>query len=351
MQRISSIPFKSVFVCGAVMIPLLTAEWLAICHFLPAPDAPLKVAMVLGCGMVVGFIASAWWSFHLVRHRSARLARVLEAIRGGNLKSELEPLLDCDLNVVRQSLIGMREALDEMTTRLRHVDSQRRRLFADLAHELATPVSTIMASAEALADPALCRSDADRARVSACLDQEATRLTRLIADIRDLARLDDPDVALALKTVELDEIVRSAVEGLNRADPKRRPIRFTATPAPAIADAGRIDQVLLNLLTNAKRYTPSEGEIQVDVGPGARIVIEDSGVGVPDDVLPRLGERLLRVDPSRATNTGGSGLGLSIVAAIVHRHGGTLRFERATLGGLRAVVELPRAEAITIPPC
>ncbi|HZJ65494.1 MAG TPA: ATP-binding protein, partial [Kofleriaceae bacterium] len=113
-----------------------------------------------------------------------------------------------------------------------------------------------------------------------------------------------------------------------------------------IADAMRVDQALANLLSNAMRYTPSGGRIAIGVEHVAQTVqltVEDSGTGVPDDVLPRLGQRLLRLDPSRNRTTGGSGLGLSIVSAIVKRHDGTLQFGRAALGGLRVVVTLPAA--------
>jgi signal transduction histidine kinase len=297
-------------------------------------------------GMVLGTYAFATacaglFAFYITRHRAARLARILRRIADGDLLAQLEPLLDTDLRVVREALARMQTALDELTNRLKHTDAQRRRLFADLAHELATPTSTILAIAAALASRNVAQCDEDRERFVSFLEQEATRLERLVTDVRDLARLDDPDTAIEQAPTDLAELVRRTAERMNAADVEAARITVVAKPAWAMADLGRMEQVLINLLTNARRYTPPDGLIAVATqgdGDEVLLVVEDSGVGVPDEMLPRLGERLLRLDPSRSVKTGGHGLGLSIVSAVVQRHQGRLRFERSALGGLRVVV-------------
>src|SRR5262249_20869092 len=121
-------------------------------------------------------------------------------------------------------------------------------------------------------------------------------------------------------------------------------VTCAADEAFARVDAVRIEQVVVNLIGNALRYTPPDGRVAVTVrahAGGARLEVGDSGTGVPDEMLPRLGERLLRIDPSRSRATGGHGLGLSIVKVIVERHDGTLRFGRSPLGGLHVTIDLP----------
>jgi signal transduction histidine kinase len=258
------------------------------------------------------------------------------------LQGELEPSLDTDLVVVRKSLQKMQDALDALTSQLKHTDAQRRRLFADLTHELATPTATILAISDALEN---VRGDGpEHTKMVSFLEHEASRLERLVRDMRDLARLDDPDMALERELLDVGALAREAGarSGAMATDLAR--VEVDATEAFANVDRVRIDQVLANLIGNARRYTKPEGRIVVSVAKAdamVRITVDDDGVGVPDEMLSRLGERLLRIDPSRSTKTGGHGLGLSIVSAVVHRHGGTLRFERAPIGGLRIDICLP----------
>jgi signal transduction histidine kinase len=341
----SSIPAKAAATAIFVLVLINTIQVALIAGWTPEERTTARLALVLLLPDVIYVGVSIAFAYYIVESRTRRLTRVLDAVARGDMHMDLEPLLDADLLVVRDSLAHMRVVLDELTTRLRYTDDQRRRLFADLAHELATPATTILATAEAFANPALSRTEDARARIAACLDEEAARLSRLVRDVRDLARLDDPDVALEFEEVDVSAIVRRAVGRLELVQPSRRPIRFSATPVPKLrADPVRIDQAIMNILNNARRHGPPDGGIDVEVtarSGAVRITVEDEGAGVPDEVLPRLGERLFRADPARAAKTGGSGLGLSIVAAAVARHGGSLRFERASLGGLRVIVELP----------
>jgi signal transduction histidine kinase len=287
----------------------------------------------------------AWvYTAYFVRYRTRALVTAFTTMAEGDLNAQLPPAPDAELLPVRAAFDRMGAALRDSTTRLRHADAQRRRLFADLAHELATPTGTILGISDALGTPALSATDTERAWLLASLDQEILRLVRFIGDVRDLAELDEPESTLDMRPVDVGALAVEATERLNRLDPTGARILCQAGAARALADAGRIDQVLMNLLANARRHAPADGTIAITVSRtdgGVRVVVEDSGAGVPDDLLPRLGERLFRADGSRARSTGGHGLGLSIVSAIVQRHRGTLRFERSDLGGLRVAVELP----------
>jgi signal transduction histidine kinase len=293
-----------------------------------AVGAPLFVASI-GTGVIATAIA---------RRRTRALVEALRKVAQGELRTQLPPAPDRDFVVVQDAFHAMGAALDDLTRKLSHADAQRRRLFADLAHELATPTSTILGISEALARPEMSGDPEVRAKLVNSLELESTRLERLIRDVRELATLDDPDVRLVPEEADLAPIARRVAERFLPGEHAK--IVCETEEARVEVDVLRFEQVLVNLLTNALRYTPREGTVRVTVSKDARVVVEDSGAGVPEELLARLGERLLRIDPSRDRMTGGHGLGLSIVSAIVHRHGGKLRFERSELGGLRVVIQL-----------
>ncbi len=249
-----------------------------------------------------------------------------------------------DLLGIRRAFKAMRDDLDQALKRLAHADAQRRRLFADLAHELATPASALLAIADTMGAPELAIDEVTTRRLVAGLEAEALRLSRLVQDIRDLAELDDPDVSFVKEEVDVGAVVTAAVDRFSSMEGAR--IEVNCEPALAAIDALRIDQAVANLVRNARRYTPPERRILVStrrVGPCVAVVVEDEGAGVPREALPRLGERLFRVGDARDRGTGGHGLGLSIVRAILARHGGTVVFAHGDAGGLRVTLGLPAA--------
>jgi two-component system sensor histidine kinase VicK len=289
--------------------------------------------------------ACTWlYADYFVRVRFGVIVSAFERIAGGELDLELPPPPDADVAGVRTAMLAMSRALADLTQQLRDADAARRRLFSDLSHELATPSSTIIALVDALATPGLSATEAQRNELVGALTGETARLARLVNDMRDLGQLDDPDFVLERENVELSATVSDVVQRLKLTQLGNRKVEVDAEPATAFIDRERIEQVIVNLLTNAARYAADAGQIRVrvrDDGELARIVVDDAGEGVPSDELKRLGERLLRIDPSRSRKTGGSGLGLSIVRAIVERHGGTVRFGKSALGGLEVTIELP----------
>jgi len=332
---------KTIVTAGVVSTLAGLAQWLA----LGRPVGGIRAVLAIGLPLSGCVFASWLFARIVVRVRSRVITQAYQRIAAGDFKADLPYAFFGELQVVRDMFRTMARALDELTTNLHDADDQRRRLFADLAHELATPTSTVLGIAEALAHPERIAVQ-DSPRLLAHLEREAMRLSRLIDDVRDLAHLDDPEARLEPQRVDVSSLARLAVERTEVIGAGRVSIECRGGPAPAMVDAARLDQALANLMSNALRYTPAGGRIAVTVEQRAgmvRLTVEDSGTGVPDDVLPRLGQRLLRLDPSRNRKTGGSGLGLSIVAAIVQRHTGTLKFGRADLGGLRVVVTLPGA--------
>lgn len=332
---------KTIAIASAVSVVAGLAQWLA----LGRPVGGARAVLALGLPLAGCVFASWLYARAVVRGRSRAITQAYRQIAAGDFQAELPAAFFGELQGVRDMFGTMTRALAELTRNLQDADDQRRRLFADLAHELATPTSTMLGIVDALAHPERFAAR-DAPRLLGHLEREAMRLSRLIDDLRDLAQLDDPQLRLEPTPVDVAALARLAVDRAEVIAAGRVAIECQAAPARAIADATRIEQALANLLSNAVRYTPEGGRIAVavgQVGDAVQLTVEDSGSGVPDDVLPRLGQRLLRLDASRNRMTGGSGLGLSIVAAIVARHAGTLQFGRAGLGGLRVVVTLPAA--------
>lgn len=296
----------------------------------------LALAAPLSIPLFVVFFLTRW----IVERTTVPLVTAYRRVAAGDFRAELPPLTaGSDFIAVRAAFAAMGAALERSTAALREADLERRRLFADLAHELATPTTTLLGIAQALRD-----GTGEPGRLLDHLEHESARLARLIADVREVAHLEDPALPMQLEACDLGELAARAVERARLAAPAGCELRCAAAPAPAEADRLRIEQVFANLLGNAVRHAAG-GVVALEVRPdGGEVVlrVEDSGSGVPDELLPQLGRRLLRVDPSRSRDTGGHGLGLSIVRGIVDRHRGRVTFSRAGLGGLAVEVRLPR---------
>jgi signal transduction histidine kinase len=228
-------------------------------------------------------------------------------------------------------------------TDARRIDRVRRDFVANASHEMKTPVAGILATAETLQD-AIRHDPAVAERFAANLAKEATRLSNLIQDLLDLARLDQAPADEII--VPLSNVVREAVDdAYELAEQKNLKIETAITEG--VSAAGRAQDLALlarNLLDNAIRYTPDGGRITVDLhakNGRAILAVGDTGIGIPAKDLPRIFERFYRVDKARTRETGGTGLGLSIVRHIAESHRGAVT-ARSELGvGSTFTVSLP----------
>jgi two-component system sensor histidine kinase BaeS len=214
---------------------------------------------------------------------------------------------------------------------------------ADIAHELRTPLSVLRGEIESLQDGVRAL---DQESVAA-LAHETTRLTRLVEDLHTLSLSDRGALTYHREPVDVADVLRDAVAGWRR-EAEERGLSLTMDledDTIVLADETRLAQVFANLMQNSLRYTDAPGRIAIGLQrEGDRIVIDwqDSAPGVAAEELPRLTERLYRVDASRSRVSGGAGLGLAIARAIVEGHGGRLVTAASPLGGLAIRLELPR---------
>jgi two-component system, OmpR family, phosphate regulon sensor histidine kinase PhoR len=213
-------------------------------------------------------------------------------------------------------------------TEQRRIEAMRHSFVADASHELKTPVAAIQAAMETV-QSAIDRDPQTAKRLAAGAEASAVRLGRIVGDLLDLSRLETEQ--MVPEEVELSDLVGEVVD---RVAPvaEERGVTLERSLHPIKVSGQQSDLVLAvrNLVDNAIRYTDRGGRVTVrldDVAGGARLVVEDTGVGIPTRELPRIFERFYRVDASRSRNTGGTGLGLSIVRHVAQRHGGRVEAE------------------------
>ena len=233
---------------------------------------------------------------------------------------------------------------NDLVDRLQETENARRRFVSDASHELKTPLAAI----RLLTDSILQNENIDGATVRefvSDIGQEAERLSRITEDLLRLTRLDS-GVAETPERVEISPVLERVVKMLRPvADEKDVSIVTVCSDgAAAAATPGEIHQILYNLMENAVKYNRRGGFVRVSVDMGeetSTITVEDNGIGIPAEDLPRVFERFYRVDKARSRAAGGTGLGLSIVRDTVSRRGGVVRAEGAPGGGTRFIVTLP----------
>jgi two-component system sensor histidine kinase BaeS len=297
--------------------------------------ASAKQSALLGGGIAVG--VALLLSVLLITQILSplrRLTRATERIAQGDLPESVR------LHS-RDEFGQLGDSFNQMVANLRRSEALRQTMTADIAHELRTPVTIIQGTLEALLDGVY----EPTAETVAPIYEETLHLGRLIDDLRDLALAEAGELHLDEESVDLEALIRQVAETAMTSSEATPALHIQVRSAvPRItADPKRLRQVLANLLSNALRYTPPNGEIRIvlrRVGGEAEVRLSDTGPGISEEDLPHLFERFYRGDPAR-NREGGSGLGLAIVKQWVEAHGGRIWVENAANGGAQFTVRLP----------
>ena len=278
----------------------------------------------------------------------ARPLRVLTTAAGAVARGQL------DLQVPvrsRDELGQLSQAFNEMTARLHAARQMQVDFVANVSHELRTPLTAVKGLVETLRDGAVDDPDV-RDRFLETVEDETDRLIRLVSDLLILSRADSEALDLHRESVDLVHLAKVTSAKLEpQADARQVALQMEASPRTALAwaDPDRVEQVLVNLLGNAIKYSHPGGTVtlRVDHGSGGtvRVEVQDQGIGIPREDLPRIGERFYRADKARSRTEGGSGLGLAIAQALVNLHGGHLGVESAEGQGTRVTFTLPSAKS------
>jgi two-component system sensor histidine kinase BaeS len=263
-----------------------------------------------------------------------RIRAAAEQIEEGDLQARVDPTGDPELRSVAHALNRLAETLE-------YEEEVRKHTVADLAHELRTPVHGLLSRIEAAQDDVLEDGYANLAAMHA----EAVRLTRLLDELSRLADAERPGLLLDKMPVDLAALAGGAVRSFTPRFAEAG-VAFTTAIQPALTrgDAGRLDQIVANLLENALRYTERGGTVVLRVHAaeaGAVLEVEDTGIGIPAGDLRHIFTRFWRGEKSRSRSTGGAGIGLAIVRELVRAHDGTIEVESTVGEGTRFRVRLP----------
>ncbi|MFA7468627.1 MAG: ATP-binding protein [Desulfotomaculaceae bacterium] len=232
-------------------------------------------------------------------------------------------------------------------SQIRKLEKIRTEFVDNVSHELKTPVTAIKGFTETLLDGAMYQQETCREFIE-IIDNETARLSRLVHDLLDLSKIESKQMQIKTNPVDINEIVRDTVAKLRgQIDSSGLELKLSLPGKPVItkANSDMIDQVLINLIDNAMKYTHTAGKIEVEVAQddqNAVIRVRDNGIGIPAMDLDRIFERFYRVDKTRSRAMGGTGLGLSIVKHIVDLHGGTVGVQSTPGVGSEFLFTLPK---------
>lgn len=243
----------------------------------------------------------------------------------------------------RDELGQLAKSFNTMAERLEKSERLRRQIIADIAHELRTPLTVIQGDLQAILDGVYEPSP----EVIASIHEESLLLARLVSDLRELSLAEAGELRLEKSITDLREVIQHVVTVMDpalRAKNIALALELPQNPVFVEIDTQRIEQVLLNLLTNAERYTPPGGQIRVMLtmrDSNAIVHVSDTGPGIAPEDLPYVFERFWRADKSRSRATGGSGLGLAIAKQFVEAHGGQIWVESVQGRGATFAFSLP----------
>jgi signal transduction histidine kinase len=298
-----------------------------------------------------------------VLHTSATLVSLdnkVESLSGGADAYLTQPFQSAELIATVKSLLRLRTAELELRTvaeQLLEADRRKDEFLAMLAHELRNPLAAISASL-----PLMTRrvpEDIAEQRAREVLSRQTQHLSRMVDDLLDVARVTQGKIALKTDRLDLRALLERAVDNARqtKSGPRHQILECTlpSTPVLVSVDPTRLEQVLMNLLDNASKYTPDGGRIQVWLhaqdgghGPAAHVVVRDNGAGITPEVLPKIFALFMQADVPIARSLGGLGVGLTMAQTLVSLHGGTITASSPGRGqGSEFEVILPAVEAET----
>jgi len=307
-----------------------------------ASDTLGTLLLILGISYPATLLLASFGGIFLAGRALApidRLTRLARRLSAEDLSQRL------DLALPDDEVGRLAHTFDEMLERLDGAFRRQRQFTADASHELRTPLTAIKGQVEVTLSKQ--RSVAAYQEVLQAVNEEVDRLIRLVGSLLTLARADAGQIPLAVEEVDLAQLVAGAVEQV-RPLAIERGVELSVAFGPAAtlqADEDLLLQLLLNLLDNAVKYTPSGGEVTVGWDAkdgGLELWVRDTGVGIAAEHLPHVFDRFYRVARARSRAEGGTGLGLSICKWIAEAHGGSLSATSVLGKGSTFTVRLPR---------
>ncbi len=309
----------------------------------------LKVGVWMLVAVLALSLLAGMLLFALLTGKLQRLARAMRAFKAGETATLVAaPHADGDeIDRLTAVFSAMAQQINTQVETLKHTDNLRRELVANVSHDLRTPLATLHGYIETL----LLKEDTldawQRREYLEIAILHCKRLSMLVSELFELARLDAQETKLNREPFSLPELVQDTVQKFQlsaRGQHVRLVARFEQALPFVSADIGLVGRVLENLIENALRYTPRGGVIELVLSPalrGVSVQVRDTGCGIPADELPRIFDRFYQLDKSRNLNPGSSGLGLAIAKRILDLHGGSIMVSSAVNKGTSFSFELP----------
>ncbi|HEY7500740.1 MAG TPA: HAMP domain-containing sensor histidine kinase [Vicinamibacterales bacterium] len=300
--------------------------------------------------LAVGAASAALLIFGPAHRRLRTLEQAARALGHGQTDVRAAEGGGDEVSSLAHTFNRMADDLSARAAALSASDRARRQLLADVSHELMTPLAAIRGYTETLSMPEVTLDNDTQQRYLGIIGDETMKLEALIGDLLDLARVEGGGGTLTIEEVPVRELFGRIADRHGPTIRDRRIALELDVRPPDLTvdgDAQKLEQALQNLAANALRHTPEGGRLSIAAqatADEAIFTVRDTGSGIPPEHLPHVFERFYKVDPSRTTTShAGSGLGLSIVRAIVERHGGRVTASNAPDGGAMFEIRIPRS--------
>jgi two-component system OmpR family sensor kinase len=309
----------------------------------------LETEALIGAGVLAAIAVLALLIIRFGLRPLEKMGGVAQDIAAGDLTRRVEPSTPkTEIGRLGLALNGMLSQIEAAFAERTESNMRLRRFIADASHELRTPLTSIRGYSELLRRGA-SKSPTDAEIARRRIEEESVRMSVLVDDMLLIARLDQGR-PLDKEPVDLQAIARDAAADARVVAPQREIMLTAPSPVVVEGDDTRLRQVVGNLVRNAIVHTPQQTAIEIAVSTEdgiGRISVADHGPGLRADELDRIFEPFYRADPSRSRDSGGAGLGLSIVSAVVTAHGGHVRVKETSGGGATFEVELPLASPLS----
>ena len=300
--------------------------------------------------LVIGAFVASVLIVGPVRSRIRELQRAAARLGGGELTARAREDGADEVAELARAFNAMADELQHRAAALLASDRARQQLIADVSHELMTPLTAILGHLETLSMTEVRLDDAKRQHQIAVTTREAKRLERLSNDLLDLARLKAGGGELAIQRIDTHDLFEQ-VAAHHEHDCRQRNVQLVSTIEPGAetltADPFRLEQAVENVTANAIRHTPAGGTIRLRAersGGSIILTVSDSGEGIAPEHLPHIFDRFYKTASAKGMASRGSGLGLSIVKAVVERHGGRVSATSAVGAGTTIRIDLPADE-------
>ena len=268
----------------------------------------------------------------------------------GDFSRKIEVQSNDEVGILAETFNDMAQQLETTLNEIKRSESLRKEFVANVSHELRTPITSIRTYAETLTDGGDMPRETEQEFLLVIMN-ESDRMTKIVQDLLELSRFDSGTGNFTFEEFSPERSVRDVYKAIAPLAQKHGHIVDLEIQwgVPNITgDRSRIEQVLMNILTNAIKYTPDGGKIEIMLSTEndrVKITVSDTGIGIPAEDLPRVFDRFYRVDKARSRASGGTGLGLSIAHEIIERHGGEMKIDSEVNVGTSVAVYLPIVHA------